>query len=190
MVWPRREQTSHFLIGPRERRTLAETILREDRNGDGAVTAREIVRHHRWMMLTLLSAMVFEGGVESATRFSFRFLVDDVIAGQNEFELLILLGLFAAAAVGSATTAAASAAAVPTGELLLFDRSATPYRVTVRDTRRRRLRSTARQRVRHAGSSAARPPRTPGSPGAGMGADSRPAPDRALPAHRGCPTAS
>lgn len=37
-------------IGLRELRALPETIRREDRDGDGQVTPREIARHYRWVV--------------------------------------------------------------------------------------------------------------------------------------------
>jgi ATP-binding cassette subfamily B protein len=51
------------------------------------------------MALALLISLVFESGLESATRFSFRYLIDEAVIPRNYKRLTELLGLLGSAAV-------------------------------------------------------------------------------------------
>jgi ATP-binding cassette, subfamily B, bacterial len=51
------------------------------------------------MALALLVSLVLESGLESATRFSFRYLIDEAVIPRNYQRLIELLGLLGSAAV-------------------------------------------------------------------------------------------
>ncbi len=62
------------------------------------IKASGYVRHYYWIGMVLLLAMVFEGWIESATRFSFGYLIDNIIATRNEYRLFVLIMLMSLAA--------------------------------------------------------------------------------------------
>jgi len=57
------------------------------------------VRPYRWMAFALLFSLVFESGLETATRGSFSYLIDQAVIPRNYKRLLELLGLLGSAAV-------------------------------------------------------------------------------------------
>jgi ATP-binding cassette subfamily B protein len=57
------------------------------------------VRPYYWMAIALLVSLVFESGLESATRFSFRYLIDEAVIPRNYKRLTELLALLGSAAV-------------------------------------------------------------------------------------------
>jgi ATP-binding cassette subfamily B protein len=57
------------------------------------------VRPYFWMAIALLISLVFESSLESATRFSFRYLIDEAVIPRNYKRLTELLGLLGSAAV-------------------------------------------------------------------------------------------
>ena len=59
------------------------------------------VRPYRWMAFALLFSLVFESGLETATRFSFRYLIDEAVTPRNYKRLMELLGLLGSAALYS-----------------------------------------------------------------------------------------
>ncbi len=57
------------------------------------------VRPYRWMAFALLFSLVFEAGLETATRGSFSYLIDKAVIPRNYKRLVELLGLLSSAAV-------------------------------------------------------------------------------------------
>lgn len=57
------------------------------------------VRPHPWMVLALLFSLVFESAIESGTRFSFRFLIDEAVIPRDSSKLIVLLAVLAAAGI-------------------------------------------------------------------------------------------
>jgi len=57
------------------------------------------VRPHPWMAFALLISLLFESGIESGTRFSFRFLIDEAVIPRDSSKLLLLLLVLAAAGI-------------------------------------------------------------------------------------------
>ncbi|MEI7614432.1 MAG: ABC transporter ATP-binding protein [Betaproteobacteria bacterium] len=51
------------------------------------------VKPYRWMALALLGSVIFEAVLESATRFSFRYLIDEAIVPRNSAKLILILSL-------------------------------------------------------------------------------------------------
>ncbi|MCC7496932.1 MAG: ABC transporter ATP-binding protein [Bryobacterales bacterium] len=51
------------------------------------------------MGLTLVVSLLFESGLESATRFSFKYLIDEAVVPRNYHRLILLLSLLGSAAV-------------------------------------------------------------------------------------------
>ena len=60
------------------------------------------VRPYRWMAFALLFSLIFESGLETATRFSFKYLIDEAVTPRNYKRLLELLGLLGSAALSLA----------------------------------------------------------------------------------------
>ena len=57
------------------------------------------VRPYRWMAFALLFSLVFESSLETATRGSFSYLIDQAVIPRNYKRLLELLGLLGSAAI-------------------------------------------------------------------------------------------
>ena len=55
------------------------------------------VKPYRWMGVALVFSLLFESGVESATRFSFRYLIDEAVVPRDVSKLTSLLLLLAGA---------------------------------------------------------------------------------------------
>ena len=51
------------------------------------------------MAVSLLVSLLFESGLESSTRFSFRYLIDEAVIPRNYHRLTLLLTLLGTAAV-------------------------------------------------------------------------------------------
>jgi len=109
---PTARTSSHSRVPPlifNRRERLAQNRLNSRENSPASAILKSIrrlvtqlapyVRPYYWMALALLISLVFESGLESATRFSFRYLIDEAVIPRNYKRLTELLGLLGSAAV-------------------------------------------------------------------------------------------
>src|SRR5512145_2755857 len=84
------------------RRTLVKVSVGCGENPIFFTFFRQLARYvwpHRWMALGLAFSMLIESGLDSATRFSFRYVIDEVVGPRSPSRLMLLFSLLGSAAV-------------------------------------------------------------------------------------------